>query len=45
MTSAFRLESIILDRDGATNLHRQLYGQLRKLIENRAVFGKVVICP
>ena len=37
MTSAFRLESIILDRDGATNLHRQLYGQLRKLIENRAL--------
>lgn len=35
MAITFPLESITLDRSIATNLHRQLYSQLRSLIERR----------
>ena len=35
MKEAFPLESIFLDRSSAVQLHRQLYGQLRRMIEER----------
>ena len=35
MAITFPLESITLDRSIPTNLHRQLYSQLRSLIEHR----------
>lgn len=37
MTAAFPLETIALDRAASANLHRQLYSQLRGLIERRAL--------
>ena len=37
VTATFSLESIVLDREGSANLHRQLYGQLRGMIESRAL--------
>ena len=35
MRSSFPIDGVILDRDDPTNLHRQLYRQLRSLIERR----------
>jgi GntR family transcriptional regulator / MocR family aminotransferase len=35
MTTTFPVDGIILDRSNAANLHRQLYGQLRTLIERK----------
>jgi GntR family transcriptional regulator/MocR family aminotransferase len=37
MAAAFDIESIVLDAAAATNLHRQLYSQLRGLIQSRAL--------
>ena len=37
MASTFPIAGITLDRNAATNLHRQLYGQLRGLIERRVL--------
>ena len=37
MTSAFPIAGITLDRNAVTNLHRQLYSQLRSLIERRVL--------
>jgi len=37
MTTSFPVDGIALDRDAPTNLHRQLYRQLRNLIERRVL--------
>ena len=37
MTAVFDIESIILDASAAANLHRQLYDQIRRLIQSRAL--------
>lgn len=37
MRQSFPLDGIRLDRDNPMNLHRQLYAQLRRLIEGRAL--------
>jgi GntR family transcriptional regulator/MocR family aminotransferase len=37
MRTVFPVDGILLDRNGPTNLHRQLYAQLRSLIERRAL--------
>ena len=37
MTTSFPIDGIALDRDGPANLHRQLYRQLRNLIERRVL--------
>ena len=37
MTTTFPVDGIILDRGSPANLHRQLYAQLRGLIESRAL--------
>jgi GntR family transcriptional regulator/MocR family aminotransferase len=34
MTAIFPLETIVIDRSATANLHRQLYSQLRHMIEN-----------
>jgi GntR family transcriptional regulator/MocR family aminotransferase len=43
MSATFSLESIVLDRDSGANLHRQLYGQLRNMIETRALAPDTVL--
>ena len=37
MTTTFPVDGIILDRSNAENLHRQLYAQLRRLIERKVL--------
>ena len=37
MTVMFPIEGIVLDRAATANLHRQLYSQLRRLIEKRVL--------
>jgi GntR family transcriptional regulator/MocR family aminotransferase len=37
MTTSFPVDGIALDRNGSANLHRQLYRQLRNLIERRVL--------
>ena len=37
MTTAFPIDGIVIDRGIAANLHRQLYSQLRSLIERRVL--------
>jgi GntR family transcriptional regulator/MocR family aminotransferase len=37
MRAAFPIDGIAVDRDSPVNLHRQLYGQLRGLIERRVL--------
>src|SRR6187399_2030501 len=37
MKTSFPIDGIALDREGAANLHRQLYSQLRGLIERRVL--------
>ena len=37
MKTSFPIDGIVLDRDGSANLHRQLYSQLRGLIERRVL--------
>jgi GntR family transcriptional regulator/MocR family aminotransferase len=37
MTTSFPIDGIALDRNGPANLHRQLYRQLRNLIERRVL--------
>ena len=37
MATAFPIDGIVIDRGIAANLHRQLYSQLRGLIERRVL--------
>ena len=37
MTTAFPIDGIVIDRSIASNLHRQIYSQLRGLIERRVL--------
>lgn len=43
MKEAFPVESIFLDRRSAVHLHRQLYGQLRRLIEMHSLQSGTVL--
>jgi GntR family transcriptional regulator/MocR family aminotransferase len=41
--AGFDIESVVLDRRSPDNLHRQLYAQLRDMIENRALTSGSVL--
>lgn len=43
MKAAFPVESIFLNRRSAVHLHRQLYGQLRRLIEERILQSGTIL--
>ena len=43
MTAAFPIETIVLNPASTVNLHRQLYSQLRGLIEKQALASGSVI--